>query len=143
MSVRQKPMKESGQRRGSGSKDRFVALRHLLEVERQQVRTELESMTRALREVGRPEVGDESDRAAYGFTQELSSAGVDRLAQTLSRIEDALARHAEGRYGYCARCEEEIPIARLRSLPFADYCTRCQEEVERTTSGSGEIGLVA
>lgn len=49
----------------------------------------------------------------------------------LQQIDDALSRHAEGRYGRCAACEYEIPVARLQSLPFALYCRKCQEAMER------------
>jgi DnaK suppressor protein len=117
----------------------------MLEERAQRVHAELEILSRRLREEERPEVWDECDRAAYGIDRELGSARVDQLARMLRQIEDTLGRHAEGRYGYCARCENEIPVARLRSLPFALYCRDCQEvqETEGLRAERGGVRRVA
>lgn len=114
----------------------------MLEERSRSIRAELKALSRRLREEERPEVWDEGDRAAYGFGRELGSARVDQLTRMLRQIEDALARHAERRYGYCVQCEGEIPIARLHSLPFALYCRDCQEAEERR-AGREDIRLVA
>jgi DnaK suppressor protein len=136
MKVRIKPEARSGESRSHGfglspeggePSDRSRALREILEERSQRIRAELKTLSRRFREEERPEVWDEGDRAAYGFGRELGSARVDQLTRMLRQIEDALARHAEGRYGYCARCEGEIPVARLRSLPFTVYCRDCQQ----------------
>jgi DnaK suppressor protein len=50
--------------------------------------------------------------------------------ETLHKIEEALARHAEGTYGYCFECGEEVSEKRLRALPFAVRCKECEEERE-------------
>jgi DnaK suppressor protein len=52
-------------------------------------------------------------------------------AQTLERINAALTRLEAGEYGICDECEDEIPEARLRALPFATRCRACQESVEQ------------
>ncbi len=50
-----------------------------------------------------------------------------RTAQTrLAHIEAALRRHADGEYGLCASCEEEIGYARLKARPEAPLCISCQ-----------------
>jgi DnaK suppressor protein len=117
----------------------------MLEDRAQRVRSELETLSRRLREEERPEAWDEGDRAAYGFNRELGSARVDQLTRMLRQIEDALTQDEDGRYGYCARCEGEIPVARLQSLPFALYCRDCQEiqETEEWRAERGGIRLIA
>lgn len=109
---------------------RIEALADILQERRRRIREELGRLFRRLREEDQPATGDDGDRAIYGFDRELSSARVDQLTQVRRRIDDALARHAEGRYGRCLACETEIPMARLRSLPFSLYCRECQQAAE-------------
>lgn len=58
----------------------------------------------------------------------------------LRRIDAALARLADGRYGDCAECGTAIPSQRLRALPFAVRCLECEASHEaaapRTVSPS-------
>ena len=51
-------------------------------------------------------------------------------AETLNKINDALARLEEGDYGNCFECGEEIAEKRLRALPFAVRCKDCEEARE-------------
>ena len=53
---------------------------------------------------------------------------VDRLR--LSAIEQALQRIAEGRYGTCTDCGEDIPRERLLAQPMAIRCAACQALAE-------------
>jgi DnaK suppressor protein len=48
----------------------------------------------------------------------------------LVRIDEALARINEGRYGLCESCGAEISEARLNAMPFALRCTHCEERKE-------------
>jgi RNA polymerase-binding protein DksA len=47
------------------------------------------------------------------------------------RIEAALRRLDEGKYGICERCGKPIPARRLEALPYVTLCVDCQEIVER------------
>ncbi len=46
-------------------------------------------------------------------------------------IEEALDRIAKNKYGYCQDCGKEMPIARLKAVPFAQYCVFCKKKRER------------
>jgi len=46
-------------------------------------------------------------------------------------IEEALLRIDEGEYGVCEECEEEIPLGRLKVLPFARLCVKCKSDLEK------------
>lgn len=54
----------------------------------------------------------------------LAELEIDR--QRLMEIEQAQLRMAEGRYGVCASCGEEIPRSRLLAQPAAIRCAACQ-----------------
>jgi DnaK suppressor protein len=67
--------------------------------------------------------------------QELENAEViDALGNEaqleLSRIALALGQMADGSFGECATCGEQIPMARLKAYLFADRCIRCATEEE-------------
>ena len=73
------------------------------------------------------DVGDDSVRdAEVDFT-----AGLDERDRTLAqRIEDAFGRMRDGSYGKCRDCEQEIPLARLKLVPWAERCAADQAAVE-------------
>ena len=62
------------------------------------------------------------------------------LSETARRevmqIDAALGRMDEGMYGECVDCGQEIPIDRLRALPFTLRCQEDQEERERKLRGN-------
>ena len=47
-------------------------------------------------------------------------------------IGEALRRLVEGAYGICVDCGNNIPDARLRSIPEAARCLDCQSALEGT-----------
>lgn len=57
--------------------------------------------------------------------QAMASAGRERAAQELRRIDAALARIEAGTYGDCIDCEEPIEPARLEVQPAATLCLPC------------------
>ena len=65
------------------------------------------------------------------YTREflLSLSGFER--RQLALVEDALARIEDGTYGECQMCGENVPVARLKAIPWARYCVSCQEVVEK------------
>lgn len=49
----------------------------------------------------------------------------------LKQIDDALTKIENKTYGMCEECGEEIPVARLKILPFAKLCIDCASNVEK------------
>lgn len=47
----------------------------------------------------------------------------------LTRIKAALERIDEGEYGYCASCDEEINLRRLKIDPANPFCIDCAEKM--------------
>ena len=43
----------------------------------------------------------------------------------LARIDQAMTRLADGDYGYCLECDNEIPDGRLAIDPMAEKCVNC------------------
>lgn len=74
-----------------------------------------------------PETIDEGQLAAE---RDLAIRNLERDTALLRDVRAALERLAEGSYGVCLNCGEEIRGARLFAVPWAAYCIRCQETME-------------
>ncbi len=80
---------------------------------------------------------DSGDRATADVAKEdlLQEAGRD--SEVLVQIEAALAHIAEGTYGICDDCGEEIPVSRLDAVPWALLCVRHQEISDKKRRADG------
>jgi DnaK suppressor protein len=76
----------------------------------------------------------QEDRAARLFAQ-LD----DREKHEVLEIDAALRRLADGTYGQCEGCGEDISEARLRVLPATRFCIECARERERERPGGEEV----
>ena len=63
--------------------------------------------------------------------QEMAKATARRRESEVGRIEAALQRIAEGDYGYCLSCGEEIAVGRLERDPTASICIDCARAAEQ------------
>ncbi len=75
--------------------------------------------------------GDIYDQASSERDRELDLILGDREREKLRNIDEALLKIEEGEYGICEECEEEIPIGRLKIVPFARYCVKCKSDIEK------------
>lgn len=57
--------------------------------------------------------------------QEMAKASEQHRLRELARIDAALRRIADGAYGYCIECDEEIAPKRLEADPAAALCIDC------------------
>ena len=71
------------------------------------------------------------DRANNSYNREFMFALSDTERQILLEIDEALLRLDNGNYGTCLNCEETIPKARLKAVPWTRYCIDCQEQAEQ------------
>jgi DnaK suppressor protein len=81
---------------------------------------------------------DPADKASSSYTKELLFSQSTSERNTLRLIEEALERIADGTYGMCVNCGQEIQIKRLEAIPWARYCIKCQELQEQGLLDEGE-----
>ena len=69
-------------------------------------------------------VDDEHDPEGSTIAFELSQASalLEQSRAGLEQIEAALARIANGSYGFCAVCGAAIPEGRLEARPWTPFC---------------------
>lgn len=54
--------------------------------------------------------------------------GLNESAKTeLIQVKKALERIENGEYGICQECGREIPMERLKAIPYTSYCVECLE----------------
>lgn len=81
---------------------------------------------------------DDGELADNDLQDEIRLALIQLKAETLNKVNEALSRLEEGRYGWCHECSGEIAERRLRALPFAVRCTGC-EQVRESASQQMEV----
>lgn len=103
-------------------------------------RREIEEHLRAQREGARrgPEERPATDDGQMlptdeALQQHVAFAVMEASSEALARIDQALRRLDEGRYGRCVECGDAITVRRLRALPFAVRCLDCEQSREATT----------
>ena len=75
--------------------------------------------------------GDIYDQASSERDRELGLLLGDREREKVHAIDEALLRIKENEYGICEECEEEIPLGRLKAMPFARHCVKCKSDLEK------------
>ena len=109
----------------------------MTDAERRKFRHILESKQAALNgslgsrdEIAIEKAPDTIDAIQLAGERETAIRNLDRDSNMLRQINHSLARIADGSYGVCLRCDEDISPKRLQALPWAVYCIGCQEKVD-------------
>jgi RNA polymerase-binding transcription factor DksA len=104
-----------------------------LELERRRTAV-LQATHRAEAELAGLRAAERSHEFEEVAQTEQSGAELSRLSEAerheLLRIEAALTRIDEGRWGICAECGQAIEPRRLEVLPWAIRCAGCAEAAE-------------
>lgn len=73
---------------------------------------------------------DWSEQAVERENDEVLESLGNVADQELLMIDYALKRIENNTYFSCSNCGDDIPRARLESLPFSSLCVRCAENLE-------------
>lgn len=65
------------------------------------------------------------------FDREFALGLASNQQEFLYEIDEALKRIEEKTYGACENCNKNIPLKRLKAIPFARHCIKCQEKLEQ------------
>jgi DnaK suppressor protein len=94
-------------------------------------RSELSGSLRNRDEIVIEKAPDALDEVQLAGERELAIRNLDRDSNMLRQIRRALGRIADGSYGVCLHCDEDISPKRIAAVPWAAYCIKCQEQVDR------------
>lgn len=112
---------------------RFLELKAILEQHRSLLHLQIMDRIRENRigsNKGETEKVDSENGEVPDIQEEIDFSLIQMKAENLAKIDSALARLEEGRYGNCSECGGEIAEQRLRALPFAVRCRVCEDERE-------------
>ena len=72
--------------------------------------------------------GDEDEQPLNEMMQAIASSRNRNTDGVLKRVVKALGKLREDPEGYgeCEECGDELPMGRLRAMPYAEYCVTCQ-----------------
>jgi DnaK suppressor protein len=101
------------------------------ELARGTVRAESEVSEQGYNGPADPEPADSVDRATAGYAKDELLQEAGRQSEQLAQVEDALRAIADGSYGVCRQCGQEIPVSRLDAVPWATLCVTDQEFADR------------
>ena len=110
--------------------DRYHELRRILEDRRDEIAGEVQHKIRSVRTeatLTKHHAADITETSEADIQDDIEFALIQMKTETLNKIGAALTRLAEGTYGYCYECGDEIAERRLRALPFAARCKNCEE----------------
>jgi RNA polymerase-binding protein DksA len=102
----------------------YEALKEELEKRLAEMQSRLASVKR---DVTQGHSGDSAEQAQERENDEVMDAIGNETRQSLHDIQVALDRIADGSYGECEVCGEDIGEARLRAIPEATRCVNCAE----------------
>lgn len=75
----------------------------------------------------------EDDQPTFPHDESVS-VGVNNLShKQLLLVEEALERLHSEEFGVCVHCGEQIPVKRLRAVPWGKSCVACAERAELRT----------
>ena len=117
--------------------ERYDELKRMLIERQREIMAEVKGKIREVRAEGADkdhEVLDPGETSEVDIQEDIEFALIQMKAETLNKINEALARLETGRYGHCFECGEEITEARLRALPFAVRCKDCEEARENAAN---------
>ena len=109
------------------TKPEFNKYKQLLETKQ----TELAGGLRNREGIAIEKTADALDEVQLAGERELAIRNLDRESNLLRNVRAALGRMADGSYGVCLHCEEDISPKRLNAVPWTAYCIKCQEAADR------------
>ena len=110
---------------------RDAGLRQMLGERRRALQHDVQSRIRNGRSGRLIDGQDDLEQCDADIQDEIEFALLQMRAETMTRIEQALAQLDAGHYGYCTDCAGEISERRLTALPFAVRCQSCEQGRER------------
>ena len=84
------------------------------------------------------DVGDEAERATRETENSLELRTRDRYRKLIGKIDKALKRIEDGRYGFCEETDEDIGLERLEARPIATMTLDAQERWEHRQRQMGD-----
>ena len=111
-------------------------LKQKLELQHHETQQFLRRLEQEARSLDSDTAQDSADRCVISVSKESLIERSSQRRTVLHLIEAALKRIADGSFGKCVGCGDEIQDQRLQALPWTQFCLRCQGELEEKIGAS-------
>lgn len=133
LAVTSAPALDSGAKPTVATDERWQEIKQILEKLKEdtlrEIRKSVKNGTEAVAAI--EPGGDIYDQASSERDRELGLLLGDREREKIHSIDEALLRIDEGDYGICEECDEDIPLGRLKAMPFTRHCVKCKADLEK------------
>ena len=113
------------------NKKKLDHFRSQLESIRSELLGDVEKSNQNIKKSETGQMADISDHAANTYNRQLEGELGEQEWQKLKQVDVAIEKISEGDYGVCTQCEDSIPEARLKVVPYTEFCTQCLSEIEK------------
>lgn len=120
-------------------RDQIAKLRETLIQRRERLRNLVVGEWHQLRHAPVSPANNPIDAAFHTAADEINGRLIDAESRELDAVEEALARCESGEFGVCDGCGRDIPLTRLRAVPYASDCIRCRRI--RESSKDWQLGV--
>ena len=114
------------------NENEMLVFRDILLERKEQILKNISEYRAEIGELRSSEASDEADLATITIDTTLEETLTKKQSRELEEIDYAFGKIADGSYGVCEMCEEDIGLDRLKVKPQARYCIVCREIVEKT-----------
>lgn len=114
------------------TKTKFKEFENILEIRHKSLLEILDSRNGNIKDLHSSALKDDSDLAVAHIQGQLDCLIIEKYALELQEVESSLQKIADGTYGICEMCDDEISTDRLRAKPHARYCIDCREVYEKS-----------
>ena len=104
--------------------------KNILEQRKQEIIDNINDSTKQIDELRQ----NEFDVASISTDSDLEYSISSKQKIELNAINESLRKIANGTYGICEMCDENISIARLKAKPNVKLCITCQEISEKNNN---------
>ena len=111
---------------------RFKEFQEMLEHRHRSLLEILDSGNGNIKDLHSSTLKDSSDLAVAHIQGQLDCLIIEKYALELKEVEASLQKIANGTYGICEMCDDDISEDRLRAKPHARYCINCREVYEKS-----------
>lgn len=71
-----------------------------------------------------------ADQGTDSFDRDMNLELHGTEQEIMRQVDEALTKIKDATYGRCEACQKDIPLKRLKVIPYARFCISCQDKLE-------------
>ena len=100
-------------------------LRKIIQDKTKETKEEITHLEELTKPIGPDNAYGRSSRMDAINNKTINDAALRNKKSQLQKLERAMARIEEGNFGKCLKCGNDIPVGRLKFMPWTTKCVKC------------------